>query len=167
MGNVAVNDMCIASVVTIPNWSWNGVNTVLALAALYLALRSTHYGKKQVQLQQEQKDEDTRLKKEDDEWCRRFTEAADLVCRVGSRFFMGSANLPGGDGFSILFPDPQTRLQIESLIIERDGHHFRIRQLSGDVLRMPLTRQLIEAILNRCEQFKKEDPETAKRLTLL
>ena len=105
--------------------------------------------------------------RDDDLWSEKCVRAAQTLCAIGPRFIQGAGSKPGGHALVLLFPDYSLRNRIQSHLIEyKTPTSYIMRPLDVTQLRLKPMRDLIDLVLKRIEEFKKEDPDYATRMGL-
>jgi hypothetical protein len=147
------------------------VGIVIGVLALMATVWGVYYARGQLREAQKVRKENQRFienqMRDDDLWSEKSVRASQVLCVVAPRFVQGNANRPSGDALCLLFPDYVVRNRILSHLIEkRSGLVYTMRPLDVSQLRLKPTRELIDLVLARIEEFKTQDSELANRIGL-
>jgi hypothetical protein len=147
------------------------VGIVIGVLALMATVWGVYYARGQLREAQKVRKENKRFienqMRDDDLWSEKSVRASQVLCAVAPRFVQGNANRPSGDALCLLFPDYVVRNRILSHLIEkRSGLVYTMRPLDVSQLRLKPTRELIDLVLARIEEFKTQDSELANRIGL-
>jgi hypothetical protein len=147
------------------------VGIVIGVLALMATVWGVYYARGQLREAQKVRKENQRFienqMRDDDLWSEKSVRASQVLCVVAPRFVQGNANRPSGDALCLLFPDYVVRNRILSHLIEKQsGLVYTMRPLDVSQLRLKPTRELIDLVLARIEEFKTQDSELANRIGL-
>jgi hypothetical protein len=147
------------------------VGIVIGVLALMATVWGVYYARGQLREAQKVRKENKRFienqMRDDDLWSEKSVRASQVLCAVAPRFVQGNANRPSGDALCLLFPDYVVRNRILSHLIEKQsGLVYTMRPLDVSQLRLKPTRELIDLVLARIEEFKTQDSELANRIGL-
>jgi hypothetical protein len=117
--------------------------------------------------------DDEKIKQEEDNrWAEMYALAIRHLNNIVPRFYTGRPGPPGigragGNGYGIVFPDPDLRQNIDTFLIDRKGERMQARSLTPELLRLQVVRNTIQKVLDAIEAINRDDPEVASRLHLM
>jgi hypothetical protein len=146
------------------------VGIVIGVLALMATVWGVYYARGQLREAQKVRKEQRFIEnqmRDDDLRSEKSVRASQVLCAVAPPFVQGNANRPSGYALYLLFPDYVVRNRILSHLIEKQsGLVYTMRPLDVSQLRLKPTRELIDLVLARIEEFKTQDSELANRIGL-
>jgi hypothetical protein len=106
--------------------------------------------------------QDKTLKREDEEWSRKFNNAIAALSNALPRILKEGTS----PGFRVLVPDEAMRTRIETYIIEpfQPGARVKPRNIGAEQLRDTAVRRTIQDVLDCVDELKHQKPGIAARL---
>jgi hypothetical protein len=144
------------------------ISLALSALAILISLGALFYAWRQTHLMQQQEEERQRENQAVKEWTEKFYRAAALAAKIRS---MWLSFVPGGAPTNVyghVFRDPELQGRIAFHLISIDSSHStaQVRPVTPEQLSVPAMRKTITDVLDRVEQFKRDNPANAKQFDI-